>query len=154
MPVATPDGGGRAFALRTVSAVALVLALAVTAVASWATRVVVHDQEHRLLKERAGEVGLLLTSAIGAIPSELAAQGGILQATHGSRVAYEQSAAATVAAGPGHLSFAWLRQQPSGSGFVVIAAAGANLHRGQVLTGTRAATARRRCARSRWSRPR
>jgi hypothetical protein len=142
VPVATPGGDRRVFVLRTASVAALVLALAVTAVLSWATHVVVHDQEHRLVKERAGEVGLLLTSAIGAIPSELAAQGGILQATHGSRAAYEHSATATVAAGPGHLSFAWLRPQPSGSGFVVIAAAGANLHRGEIITGTRAATFR------------
>lgn len=138
MSVVTAGGDRRPLGLRTASALALVLALLVTAVLAWATRVVVHDQEHRLLKERASEVGLVLTSAIGSIPAELSAQGGILQATHGGRGAYEQSAAASVAAGPGKLSFAWLRPQPAGSGFVVIAAAGADLHRGEVVTGTRA----------------
>jgi hypothetical protein len=133
-------GSERRFGMRTASAIALLIALLVTAVASWLTAVAVHDQEHRLLKERAAEVSLVLTSAINVVPESLAAQGGILRATDRSKSAYERSALASVAAGPGKLSFAWLRPEPSGSGYVVLGAAGDSLRTGEVVTDARVAT--------------
>jgi hypothetical protein len=126
--------------LRTVSAIALLLALLATIGGFWAARVIVHDQEHRLLEERAAEVSLLLTSAVSGIPATLDAQGGILSATNGSKAAYDRAAAASVLAGPGDLTFAWLKPQAVGAGYVVLAARGTGLHAGEVVTDSRART--------------
>lgn len=128
--------------LRLASAIALLVALLVSVAAALATHRAVGDQESRLLKERAVEVGLVLTSSIAAIPATLGAQGGILTATHGSKQAYTEAAAGAVAAGPGKLTFAWLRPQPGGSGYEVLAAAGDALHAGDIITDQRAATFR------------
>jgi hypothetical protein len=118
----------------------MVIALILTGAAVWATRGIVHDQEHRLLKERTSEVNLVLTSAIGAIPATLDAQGATLRATGSSRLAYTKAAKATVAAGPGRLTFAWLRPNRRGAGYVVLAAAGTGLHVGQVVADARVRT--------------
>src|SRR3954454_22397771 len=59
--------------LRALSAVVL-LVVAVIAVAGFVvTRQVVHDQEKRLLKQRADEAGLALTGATGGIQNTLSA---------------------------------------------------------------------------------
>jgi hypothetical protein len=129
--------GERRLPVRTSSAVVLMVLVLVALVGSLETRSIVHDQEHRLLRERAAEVGLLLTSAISTVPATLDVQGQILRDTHGSTAAYTRSAAATVAAGPGHLSFAWLRAQPQGGSYVVLASAGAGLRTGEVVADAR-----------------
>jgi serine phosphatase RsbU (regulator of sigma subunit) len=115
----------------------LLLLVLVTVAGTWETRAIVHDQGNRLLRERTAEVGLVLTSAINAIPATLDTQGQILRATGGSRAAYEKSAAASVAAGPGHLTFAWLRPEPAGHGYVVLASAGTGLRTGEVVADAR-----------------
>jgi len=129
---------GRRLPLRTASAVALLIALAVTALATWGVTRAVHDQERRLLKERTTEVGLLLTQAIDAIPTELAQQGAILQATGGSTTAYEQAVAKSVAAAPGpnKPTYAWLQQVRPGA-FTVKASAGTTLHPGELIIDAR-----------------
>src|SRR4051812_19914289 len=131
-------GRARGWPLRRSSTLALVLALLATAGAAWAAFSLVHDQEHRLLKERASEIELVLTSAIDAIPAGLSAQGGILRATGGAVPAYERAAQEVVDAGPGEFTFAWLRPTTDGTGFTVVGAAGNGLHRGEVITDARA----------------
>jgi hypothetical protein len=136
-PAMSSPGVERRLPLRTSSAVVLILLVLVTLGGAWETRAIVHDQEHRLLRERTAEVGLLLSSAVGAIPATLNVQGQVLRDTHGSAAAYTRSAAITVAAGPGHLTFAWLRAQPQGGSYVVLASAGAGLRTGEVVTDAR-----------------
>src|SRR3954462_11202571 len=111
---------GRRTPLRTASGAALLVAVMVTVVGAWVIHVVVGDQERRLLKERTGELSLVFTSAISAIPATLSTQGGILQATDESLTAYERAAASAVAAGNGSLTYAWLRPASSGDGYVVV----------------------------------
>jgi hypothetical protein len=140
-------GGRRARRPRTGTAVALVVALLASVAAIWGVHSVVRDQEHRLLQERGTELNLVLSSAIDPIAANLTAQGDLLMAAHGSRTAYESSATAAVAenaktsANP--VSFAWVRPAPAGNGWVVVAAAGQSLHRGQVITDGRVQTFQR-----------
>jgi serine phosphatase RsbU (regulator of sigma subunit) len=115
-------------------AVAAVLALA--AALAWITHVAVRNQESRLVKERAAEVALVLNQSVAAIPADLQQQGAVLKATGDSKQAYLDDATEAVAAGPGQLTFAWLK--PSQNGFVVVAAAGDSLHTGDVVTDARA----------------
>ncbi len=138
--MAKPATVGRRAGLRTASVVALLVAVAATLASAWIIHMAVRDQEHRLLKERTDEVGLVLTSGLSAIPAALSAQGGILQATSESPAAYQRAAARAVAAGPGQLTFAWLRPAASGDGYVVIAAAGDGLLAGDVITDSRTRT--------------
>ncbi|HET6818689.1 MAG TPA: PP2C family protein-serine/threonine phosphatase [Mycobacteriales bacterium] len=145
--MAAGGGGARARRLRPATVIALVVALLASAGAAWAVHSAVRTQERQLLKERANELNLVLTSAVGPITAGLASQGALLSATHGSRTAYEESAAQAVAqsaktsAQP--VSFGWLRPQPGGAGWVVVAASGTELHRGQVITDNRTQTFRR-----------
>lgn len=139
------QGGGRRSPLRRQSAIALVLALIVTLGAAWAARTAVRDQEKRLLKERTGEIGLLLTQSINSIPTSLAQQGAILRATHGSASAY-MSAANEALQAPGtapSTTYAWVHPVDGGAEFVVTSAAGPGLSVGQVINDARAATLRR-----------
>ena len=129
--------------LRLLSLVALLIALGVTAGATWATHLAVRGQEHRLLKERAAEVGLVLTSAIGAIPASLSEQGVVLRVTHGSMPAFETYAAQAAKASPQPVTYAWVRPSADGSSFTVLASAGAGLREGQVVDDARAATVAR-----------
>jgi hypothetical protein len=122
--------------LRSVSVLALVVALLGTAVAVWLATLVVDDQQDRLLTERTDEVALVFTSAVAAIPAQLSAQGGILRATNGSRPAYERAATADLDAVPNprtKQTFAWLRRLPDGT-YEVLAAAGPQLSEGDVVT--------------------
>jgi serine phosphatase RsbU (regulator of sigma subunit) len=134
---ATAGENGRR--LRLASAVALLVALLGTALASWSIHTLVHDQKRRLLRERASELNLVLASSINAIPAALAAQGGILKATGGSGPAYAQAAREAAAADPGAtpLTFAWLRPAPDGSEYVVSDAVGPNLRVGEVISDER-----------------
>jgi serine phosphatase RsbU (regulator of sigma subunit) len=129
-------------ALRPASILALLLMLAITGGASWLVRTAVDDQEHRLLKERAAEVGLVLNQAISAIPAGLAEQGAALRYSSGSTAAYRQVAQRAAATTPGanKPTFAWLRPAPGHQGYVVLAAVGDGLHEGQLVTDARTAT--------------
>src|SRR3954470_328720 len=128
--------GVRWWPLRATSSVVLLVALLATGAAGWAIHAVVHDQEERLLKERSNELNLLLTNSLQSIQSTLSAQGGILKATNGSASAFEQAAAPIVTADPAEPTLAWLR--PTTGGYVVAAAAGGGLRRGEGLTAERA----------------
>ena len=130
-------GASRRQPLRVATLIALVLALAITGAVTWAVHLAVRDQEHRLLKERAAEVGLVFNSAVAAIGPTLNEQGTVLRVTHNSVAAYQEAADAAVKITPGQNTFAWLRPAPSGTGFVVTAAAGNGLHPGDVITDER-----------------
>ncbi|HET7310621.1 MAG TPA: PP2C family protein-serine/threonine phosphatase [Mycobacteriales bacterium] len=141
--MAAAGGGARARRLRPATIIALVVALLASAGAAWAVHSAVHSQERQLLKERANELNLVLSSAIAPITSSLASQGALLSATNGSRTAYEESAAEAVAANAKvsaqPLSFAWLKPQGGGD-WVVLGAAGTQLHRGDVISDGRTRT--------------
>lgn len=130
----------RRWPLRTASTIAVLITLLATAAAVWGAHTVVSDQEKRLLNERASEVSLVLTSAIDSIPAGLSSQGVVLTVTGGSRAAYHQAAQAAVEAGPGELTFAWLRPALDGHGYEVLDAAGTGLHRGEVVNDARTQT--------------
>lgn len=122
-----------------VATVGLVIGLVLSTVVCWGARNVQQDQESHLLRGRAGEVGLILTQAINAIPARLKAQGALLNATDQSVSAYEKAAAIDVTAGARPVSYAWLRSSMDGS-FVVLGAQGSALRQGQVVADDRAAT--------------
>jgi hypothetical protein len=126
--------------LRPASILALLVMLALTGAVSWLVRAAVHDQEHRLLKERAGEIALLLNQAISAIPAGLDEQGAALRYSSGSTLAYRQVAQRAATTTPGKVTFAWLRPAPDHRGYVVLAAVGDTLHEGQLITDSRTAT--------------
>src|SRR4051794_19375849 len=115
--------------------VALLIALLASAAATWGVHSAVRDQEHRLLTERGSELNLVLTSAIGPITASLSSQGELLSASHGSRTAYENSAEAAVAdnakTSTNPVSFGWVKPAAVGGGWVVVAAAGDTLQRGE-----------------------
>lgn len=128
--------------IRFATALTLLAALLLTAAAVWSTYVGVHNQSRRLLKERTGEINLVLTQAIDAIPSALQQLGAVLDATHGDVQAFRTAAEQQVAASPTPVTLAWLRPDPSG-GFRVVAAEGnGDLQVGQVLTDERAQSLR------------
>ena len=58
------------------SVTVLVIMLAVTAAATWATHTTVHHQEDKLLSERAYEVRLVLSTATTSLDDELKTLGG------------------------------------------------------------------------------
>jgi signal transduction histidine kinase/ActR/RegA family two-component response regulator len=112
-----------------------------TVVASVALRNASNEQEQRLLHERAGEVGALLTSSIGSIGSSLEIVGSVYQTTR-EATDFEASAAPLVARGAAAVAVVETGREP----FVVRAAAGRQLAKGDVLGGQRAALVKRAAA--------
>lgn len=121
---------------------AVLVALLVTAGATWAANATERDQENRLLKERTAEVALVFNQAVQVIAPALDELGAVVKATHGSTSAFTTTASAAVDAGTAQgakLSFAWLRPNPGG-GYVIVAAAGSGLRTGAVITDERVRT--------------
>src|SRR4051812_12756219 len=116
--------------------VVLLLSLLAAVGVAWTTHVVVADQEERLLRSRVAELDLFLTTTIDSTASSLSAQGAVLQATGGSRPAYERVAGAQSAATGGRQSFAWLR--PTGSGSYTVLASVGSLRVGERISDVRA----------------
>jgi serine phosphatase RsbU (regulator of sigma subunit) len=132
---------GSGLGIHRVTATVLVLSLIVVGLAAWATRTVVHDQDSRLLNERANEVALVFNANINAIPTSMITLGNL--AREGGTALFDRQASQLVKAGPGHLTFALLR--PATGGYVVVTAVGSELSVGQLVTGVAAsvvATAR------------
>ena len=134
---------GRWLPLRLVALLTLAIALLLTAVAVWGSYLGVRDQNRRLLKERTGEVSLVLTQAIDAIPTSLQQLGAVLTATNGDPRAFDDAAQQQANASPSPITFAWLRPVSSG-GFRVLAEVGGagGLQVGQVVSDERAQTMR------------
>ena len=131
---------GRRFPLRFATLLTVVVALGLTTAAVWATFLGVRDQSRRLLKERTGEVGLVLTQAIDAIPTGLQQLGSVLDATKGDVQAFDTAAQQQVDATPTPIDLAWLRPSPNGSYRVVAAAGVGEVVVGQVISDERVAT--------------
>src|SRR3954454_11585823 len=127
-------GASRRQPLRLVTLIALLISLAITGAVTWAIHLAVRDQEHRLLNERTAELGLVFNSAVAAIGPTLSEQGTVLRVTHNSVAAYQDAADTAVKITRGQNTFAWLRPQRNGAGFVVVAASGQSLHPGELTT--------------------
>jgi hypothetical protein len=131
---------GRRFPLRPAAILTVLVALGLTVAAVWATFVGVRDQSRRLIKERTGEISLVLSQAIDAIPTSLQQLGAVLDATNGDVEAFKTAAQQEADASPAPINLAWLRPTSTGD-YRVIATAGANdLQIGQVITDARVAT--------------
>src|SRR5581483_8195951 len=112
-------------AVRGLSVVVLVVLLIAAAGAAWATRAVVHGHEHRLLRERASELNLILSTATSNVQAQLANAGTAARLTNGSQDAFAEATKADVATTPGLLSEALLGPSlDNPAGFVVEAAVG------------------------------
>ncbi|HEX4492397.1 MAG TPA: ATP-binding protein [Acidimicrobiia bacterium] len=119
---------------------ALFVVLAVlTIIASLVLHDSVQEQEHRLLHERAGEVGAFLTSSIGTLGSQLGLVGTVYEADGAQGRAFQTIAAEFTANGRGNLAIV----ATGGGNDVVRAAAGKGLTTGGTVTGTRAALVER-----------
>src|SRR4051812_2494765 len=113
----------RRFPLRLATLLTVLVALGLTAAAGWATFLGVRDQGRRLLKERTGEVSLVLTQAIDAIPTSLQQLGAVLDASHGDVQSFATAGQQEADASPTPMSVAWLRPSSAGR-YRVVAAAG------------------------------
>ncbi|MBV9486985.1 MAG: serine/threonine-protein phosphatase [Frankiaceae bacterium] len=120
-----------------VSLIVLAGVLALTAVATWATRSAVSSQEDRLLSERANEVKLVLSTALDSLSGQLNTIGGLLQRTHNSQAAFDRATESSVSSSQGTVTIAVLRKAPGG--YRVVMANGDGLHRGQLISDERAA---------------
>src|SRR3954466_6575238 len=126
--------------LRLATLLTVLVALGLTAAAAWATFLGVRDQSRRLLKERTGEVSLVLTQAIDVIPTSLQQLGAVLAASDGDVQSFAAAGQQEADASPTPMSVAWLRPRSAG-GYRVVAAAGeGDLHIGQVISDERAQT--------------
>jgi len=132
---------GRRLPLRLATILTLLVALGLTTAAVWATFLGVRDQSRRLIKERTGEISLVLTQAIDAIPTGLQQLGAVLDATHGDVEAFQTAAKTQVDASPTPFDLAWLRPDSAGGYRVVAAAAGeGKLRVGEVISDERVQT--------------
>jgi signal transduction histidine kinase len=108
--------------LRLLSAIVL-LVVAAIAVAGWVvTRQVVADQERKLLKQRADEAGLYLSSVVGSVQTELASLTSTAAATHESPDAFRRSTKLLTSLPSGFGSIALVRV---GAVATVVASSGA-----------------------------
>jgi serine phosphatase RsbU (regulator of sigma subunit) len=115
----------------------------VSGLSAWATHTVVRDQERRLLNERAGEVGLVFTSAVGSVTTSLDSVLAVLRVTGAAPAAFAKAAAAESST-PG-TTLALVSRQSGGS-FTVVASSGAFVKAGEVLSGPRRAALGRAAA--------
>ncbi len=116
--------------LGTLLVVGLLL-LATAAAALFSERVVRTDRQ-RLLKERTGEVAVVLSTAISQLSVGLQSLGQVASVTNEAPGPFETTARA-VSASTTADSYALLR--PAGGGFEVVVASGPAFRTGQLLTG-------------------
>jgi hypothetical protein len=118
-------------------AVAVVL-LGAVAAAFITVRHNVANQNHRLLQERTGEVGLLLQSAVAELPTSLRPLGVAATLAGPTSPEFLREARAVTAAAPTE-SVAFVEQR--GGSFTIVSASGLALSKGQTLTGAPATAA-------------
>jgi signal transduction histidine kinase/CheY-like chemotaxis protein len=106
------------------------------------TRGTAHDQERRLLEERAGEVAVLLTSATGSTASILGLLGEAYAARHAAGITFTATARSLLTANVVGIGVA----EVAGGDVVVRAGLGASPAEGARLAGDRAALVRRALA--------
>ena len=127
-------GGRRRRRIRGLSLAVLVLLVGASGAAAAMTRGLVHRQERDLLKARAGEVNLVLGSAISNVQARLTLVATVARVSNESPQAF-----ADVALSGERSLVAVAVARPGPDGFVVELAAGPNATVGQTLTGARAA---------------
>ena len=138
-PSAPPLPAARRLPVSWPAALAAGLLVVSSLVAAAVAHTVVRDEEHRLLKERAAEAGLYVSSAFGSVQSQLVSLG-----TGSLLTSPPQTGFAKVAVNEGLLQSgesAALVSTMSSGGFAVVAAVGPLLHLGEVVTGARAVAA-------------
>jgi signal transduction histidine kinase len=118
------------------AAVAAGLLAVSSIVSAFVAHSVVHEEEHRLLEERAAEAGLYTSSAFGSLTSELGtlATGSLL--TNPPQAGFAKVAVQQRLVGSGESAALVGR---SGSGYAVLASVGPALQLGAPVTGARAA---------------
>ena len=122
----------------------LVLLLVVTAAATVLTGVVVRNQEHKLLAERANEVNLVLGTSISTISTDL--QVLAREVGRGGSSQFVEEAEAQLSKSSSPIALGLLR--PAGEAFVVVASTGPGLRSGQELSGATAQTMKRAAQRA------
>ena len=132
-----PDGRWTARGRLLPVAVAVVL-LGAVAAAFITVRQNIANQNHRLLQERTGEVGLLLQSVVVEIPASLRPLGVAATLAGPTSPEFLREARAVTAAAPTE-SVAFVEQR--GRGFTIVSASGLALTKGQTLTGAPATAA-------------
>ncbi|HVT21192.1 MAG TPA: PP2C family protein-serine/threonine phosphatase [Mycobacteriales bacterium] len=120
------------------TAATLAVLLTVTAILSWTVHDAVHNQEDRLLKERANEVALVLKEAVDSLSSQLETVGRVVGVTGGSPSAFRRASAALVKGSDGNITVAQLRR--TAIGFRVELAAGPAFRVGDTVDGSLART--------------
>ena len=132
-----PDGRWTARGRLLPVAVAVVL-LGAVAAAFITVRQNIANQNHRLLQERTGEVGLLLQSVVVEIPASLRPLGVAATLAGPTSPEFLREARAVTAAAPTE-SVAFVEQR--GGSFTIVSASGLALSKGQTLTGAPATAA-------------
>ncbi len=105
---------------------------------AWMMRNLVNAQERGLLKERAAEIGLVLTSSISGVQAKLNLVGTVAKQENASSQSFTDAASG---GNPNVVGVALLR--PGTDGFIVERAAGPGFAVGQTITGPRAAAMQR-----------
>src|ERR1041385_1486263 len=124
------SGSERPRRLRILSVATLVALLAITVTSSWFTRRLVRDQESRLLRERASEVSLILSTAIGTFQGSLSSLASAPVASPTPGTSFSEIAARQLQQDKSARALAVVRPTPNG--FVVDRAAGSALAAGEI----------------------
>ena len=128
--------------LRALSVVVLLLVSAVAVVGCLVTRDVVSDQENKLLKQRAEEAALYLSSAVSTVQTQLASIAATAAATDKDPKAFEKSTSLLTAVPGGFKTVALVDSGPSAA---ILASTGTGLEDGLgPLRSTTVATAIRK----------
>ncbi len=130
--------GQRSARGRLLPAVVAVVLVGAVAAGFFTVRHNVANQNHRLLQERTGEVGLLLQSAVAELPASLRPLGVAATLAGPTSPEFLREARAVTAAAPTE-SVAFVERR--GSGFKIVSASGLALSKGQTLTGAPAGVA-------------
>jgi serine phosphatase RsbU (regulator of sigma subunit) len=109
----------------------LLLLFGATAVVTVVTGMVVDNQEHKLLTERANEVNLVLNTSISTVSTDLSVLAR--EVTRGGSSQFVQEAQAQLSTSRNPVAVGLMR--PSGDSFVVVASAGQGLRTGEELSG-------------------
>ncbi len=113
--------------LRWLSIAVLVVVSGLAVAGCLITRNIVADQEHKLLKQRAEEAGLYLSTAVSSVQTELASLAASAAATHESASAFEQSTKLLTALPNGFTAVALVRNDTPPA---VVASTGSGLEDG------------------------
>jgi signal transduction histidine kinase/CheY-like chemotaxis protein/HPt (histidine-containing phosphotransfer) domain-containing protein len=124
--------------MRSLSFGVLAVLATVSVGSAWLVRGLVHRQEEGLLRERAAEVSLVLTTAMSSVQARLNLLGTVAQVSNGSPRSF-----ADVASPDDRNLVGVALVRPAPEGFVVVLAAGPGMVVGQTFTGARADTMRR-----------